>query len=249
LGLLWALYRLRLYQLAQRFNIRLEERVNERTRIARELHDTLLQSFHGLLFKFQTVSDLLPEGKAKQQLDSTIDQAAEAITEGRDAVQDLRSSTAVTNDLAIAIGALGRELAANQADHIRAGFRIDVEGASRDLHPILRDEVYRIAGEALRNAFKHAQARQIEVEIRYEERKLSLCVRDNGKGIDPKVLGKEGPAGHFGLGGMRERAEIAGGRLDVWSEVGAGTEVEMSVPASIAYGKSDGHRKVSFSRK
>jgi signal transduction histidine kinase/ligand-binding sensor domain-containing protein len=237
LVLLWGAHQLRLRQLAQQFNMTLEARVSERTRIARELHDTLLQSFHGLLFRFQAVSDLLPEraAEAKRKLDSTIDQAAAAITEGRDAVQHLRSSTAVTNDLAVAIGALGRELAANQASHIRAGFRIEVEGAPRDLHPILRDEFYRIAGEALRNAFKHAQARQIEVEIRYEERKLSLCVRDNGKGIDSKILGEKPPAGHFGLGGMRERAEIAGGRLDVWSEVGAGTQVDLSIPASLAY--------------
>jgi signal transduction histidine kinase/ligand-binding sensor domain-containing protein len=251
LGLLWALYRLRLYQLAQRFNVRLEERVNERTRIARELHDTLLQSFHGLLFKFQTVSDLLPERpeEAKERLDSTIDRAAEAITEGRDAVQDLRSSTVVTNDLAIAIGALGRELAARETNHNSAVFRIEVEGAPRDLHPILRDEVYRIAGEALRNAFKHAQAGKIEVEIRYEERKLSLCVRDNGKGIDSKVLGEKPPAGHFGLGGMRERAEIAGGRLDVWSELGAGTEVDLSIPASAAYAVPSSARRSWFSKK
>jgi signal transduction histidine kinase len=118
-----------------------------------------------------------------------------------------------------------------------------VEGAPRDLHPILRHGIYRITGEALRNAFKHAQARQIEVEIRYEERQLRLLLRDDGKGIESKILEGEGPAGHFGLGGMRERAEIAGGRLDVWSELGAGTEVHLSIPASVAYATSRAPRR------
>ncbi len=164
--------------------------MSERTRIARELHDTLLQSFHGLLFRFQAVSDLFPQrpAEAKEKLDSTIDQAAEAITEGRDAVQDLRSSTVVTTNLVITIGALGQELAANQAGHIRAAFGIEVQGAPRELHPILKDEVYRVAGEALRNAFKHAEAGQIDVGIGYEERQLRLLVWDDGNGIDPKVL-------------------------------------------------------------
>src|SRR5208282_2358386 len=157
-------------QLAKEFNIRLEERVNERTRIARELHDTLLQSFQGTLLQFQTVSNLLPAGEPKQKLDSAIDQAAQAITEGRDAVQGLRSSTVETNDLALAINTLGAELAAGETNSNNAVFHVGVEGTVRNLHPILRDEVYRIAGEAMRNAFKHAQARQIEVELRYDER-------------------------------------------------------------------------------
>ena len=238
--LLWGLHRLRLYQLAQRFNMRLEERVSERTRIARELHDTLLQSFQGLLLKFQVVSDLLPERpvEAKETLDSAVDQAAAAITEGRDAVQDLRSSTLVTNDLAGAISALGQELAANQAGNGSASFRVEVEGTPRDLHPLLRDEVYRIAAEALRNAFRHAKARHIESEILYEERQLRLRVRDDGNGLDPAVVRGEGRPGHFGLHGMRERATLIGARLDVWSKLHSGTEVELTVPASRAFASS-----------
>ena len=235
LGLLWGMYQLRVQQLAHQFNMTLDARVNERTRIARELHDTLLQSFQGLLLRFQTVSNLLPAGVAKQRLDSAIDQAAQAITEGRDAVQGLRSSTVVANDLAVAIRTLGEELAANQASPSSADFHVGVEGNPRDLHPILRDEVYRIAGEAMRNAFKHAEARRIEVEIRYDDRELRLRVRDDGKGIDPKLLAEDGRSGHFGLHGMRERAKVAGGRLDVWSELDAGTEVELTIPASAAY--------------
>jgi signal transduction histidine kinase len=108
----------------------------------------------------------------------------------------------------------------------------------RNLHPILRDEVYRIASEALRNAFRHAQARQIEVELRYDDREFRLRVRDDGKGIDPKVLGGDGRAGHFGLHGMRERGKLAGGKLAVWSELGSGTEIELTIPAAAAYATS-----------
>jgi len=197
--MLWGLYRLRVLQLAREFNAGLEARVNERTRIARELHDTLLQSFHGLLLRFQTVSNLLPASDAKQALDSTIDQAAQAITEGRDAVQELRPSTLVTSDLAVAVSALGHELATAETTEDTAVFRVTVEGASRNLHTILRDEVYRIAAEAIRNAFKHAHARQIEVEIRYDERQFRVRVRDDGKGIDPTILKGDELAGHFGL--------------------------------------------------
>ena len=244
LAMLWALYQYRLHQVAQEFNLGLEARVSERTRIARELHDTLLQSLHGLLLRFQAASNLLPErpAEAKQRLDSAIDQAAQAITEGRDAVQVLRSSTIETNDLALAISALGKELAADETNRNSAVLQVAVEGTPRNLHPILRDEVYRIAGEALRNASRHAQARQIEVEIRYDERELRLRVRDDGKGIDPKVLTGDGRAGHFGLRGMRERAKLVGGKLDVWSELDTGTEVELTIPASLAYAKSPPRR-------
>jgi len=232
-GLLWALYQLRLHQLQQQFNIKLEERVDERTRIAGELHDTLLQSFQGLLMRLQAVSNELAEGDPKQELDETIDRAARAITEARDAVQGLRSSVVDSNDLAAAIGSLGKELAA--PDGRPPEFTMQVEGAPRGLHPILRDEVYRVAGEALCNAFRHADARRIEVEIRYDERQFRLRVRDNGKGMDPKFLVGNGRAGHFGLRGMRERTERVGGKLTVWSELESGTEVELRIPAACAY--------------
>jgi signal transduction histidine kinase len=237
LALLWGIYRLRIQQLQHEFAIGLEARVNERTRIARELHDTLLQSFQGLILRFQAATNLLPERplEAKQRFESAIDQAAQAVTEGRDAVQELRSSTVETNDLAMAISALGEQLAAHGTIADSALFRMAVEGTPRNLHPILRDEVYRIAGETLRNAFRHAQARQIEVEIHYDAQQFRLRVRDDGKGIDPEILGEDPRPGHFGLHGMRERAKIVGGQLDVWSEVDSGTEIELSIPASRAY--------------
>ena len=167
----------------------LEARVSERTRIARELHDSLLQSFHGLLLRFQTVFQLLPERpmEAKEKLGSAIEQTADAITEGRDAVQGLRDSTVQGNDLALAISTLGEELAADSTNH-RPAFRVAVEGEARNLHPILRDEIYKIAAEALRNAFRHSRARQIEAEIRYDSEQFRLRVRDDGKGVDPAIL-------------------------------------------------------------
>ena len=236
LGLLWAAYQWRVLQLHHQFEMTLEARVGERTRIARELHDTLLQSFHGLLLRFQTVSQLLPERpvEAKDKLDNAIEQAAEAITEGRDAVQGLRDSITQANDLALAISTLGEELVADSTGH-RPAFRVAVEGQSRDLHPILRDEMYKIAAEALRNAFLHANAKQVEVEIRYDDERFRLRVRDDGKGIDAAILSQQGKEGHFGLPGMRERATLIGGKLTIWSEVDAGTEVELRIPASAAY--------------
>jgi signal transduction histidine kinase/ligand-binding sensor domain-containing protein len=236
LALLWAAYQWRLRQVHHQFEMTLDARVDERTRIARELHDTLLQSFHGVLLRLQTVSQLMRERpmEAQEKLEGTIDEVADAITEGRDAVQGLRDSTVQSNDLALAISTLGEELATDSTNQ-RPGFRIAVEGEARDLHPILRDEIYRIAAESLRNAFQHAQARKIEVEIRYDNEQFRLRVRDDGKGIDPAVLSRQHGDGHYGLPGMRERATLIGGKLTVWSEVDAGTELELWVPASAAY--------------
>jgi signal transduction histidine kinase len=249
--LLWLIYQLRLRQLARQFNMGVEARVRERTRIARELHDTLLQSFHGLLLRFQSASNLLPErpAEAKQRFESAIDQAAQAITEGRDAVQGLRSSMVETNNLARAISALGEQLVADEPSHNSPVFHVHVEGTPRNLHPILRDEVYRIAAEALRNAFRHACAKRVEVEIRFDERQLRLRVRDNGKGIDPNVLKEGGRAGHWGLSGMRERAKLIGGNLELWSELDSGMEVELSIPASSAYRTSAGPRRSWLAEK
>jgi signal transduction histidine kinase/ligand-binding sensor domain-containing protein len=236
--LLWAGYRYRLRQVAYEFDARLHERVNERTRIARELHDTLLQSFHGLLFRFQAANNMLPDrpGEARQKFESAIDQAAQALTEGRDAVQNLRLAGVDTTDLAVAITTLSEELSAADTDGIDAKpvVNVAVSGTPRDLHAVLRDDIYRIAGEALRNAFRHSHARHIEVEVRYDEKQLQLRVRDDGNGIDVKVL-EERKAGHFGLPGMRERAELIGGHLDVWSQAGIGTEVDLKVPGYAAY--------------
>jgi signal transduction histidine kinase len=135
--------------------------------------------------------------------------------------------------------AIGQELAAfEDANRDGPAFRVIVEGERRRLSPILQEEVYWIARELLRNAFRHASAHRIEAEIRYENHLFRLRVRDDGKGIDPKVLQAGGRAGHWGLPGVRERAQKLGGRLDFWSEAGAGTEVQLTVPAAVAYENS-----------
>ena len=248
LGLTWLIYEWRVRRLQHEFEMTLDARVSERTRIARELHDTLLQSFHGLLLRFHTASQLLPERpiEAKDKLDTAIEQAAETITEGRDAVQGLRDSTVEGNDLALAISTLGNELAADLSIG-RPAFRVAVEGESRNLHPIIRDEIYKITAEALRNAFHHARAKQVEVELRYADEQFRLRVRDDGKGLDPGVTARQGREGHFGLRGMRERATLIGGKLTIWSEVDAGTEVELRVPAHSAY--VSGRKGSWFSRR
>jgi ligand-binding sensor domain-containing protein/signal transduction histidine kinase len=239
-GLLWGLYWMRLRQMRHQFNVSLEARVNERTRIARELHDTLLQSFNALLLRLQTAADLLSTrpDEARRTLDNTIDQTAQALVEGRDAVQQLRSSSLGTNDLAGAIGSLGKTLAADGFNRDGSAFQLEVEGTPQDLLPITRDEVYRIAGEALRNAFRHAQAHHIEVDICYDRRQLRLQIRDDGRGIDPQLLRTDGASKHFGLRGMRERAQSLGGELTIWSEVNSGTEIDLTVPSSSAYTKA-----------
>jgi signal transduction histidine kinase len=236
LALLAGLYQLRLQQVEKLLGIRMEERVNERTRIARDLHDTLLQSFQGVLLKFHAVTFMLPDraAEAQETLEDVIEQARKAIAEGRDAVQGLRSSAAVGGDLAVVIGTLGDELAGSENAPC---FGVQVEGTPRDLVPMVRDEAYRIACEAVRNAFRHAHAGRIEVEIRYDRRRLRLRVRDDGKGMDPKILAEGGRSGHHGLPGMHERARLVGGKLAIWSKLDFGTEAELTIPAAVAYAK------------
>jgi signal transduction histidine kinase len=219
--------------------LRFEERLAERTRIARELHDTLLQSFQGLMLHFQTVTDLLPDGQAREALEKALDRADQAILEGRNAIQSLRSSTIVTNELAQAIASLGQELGGRAGNNNSTKLSVAVEGKPHELHPVLRDDVYRIAREALQNAFRHAQATKIEAEITYADRLLRLRIRDDGTGIDAKVMAT-GREGHWGLQGMRERAQQIGAQLEIWSQPGAGTEVDLRIPSSVAYALTTG---------
>ncbi len=249
LGLLVALYRLRLRRLVRQFNMTLEARLAERTRIARELHDTLLQSFQGVLLKFHVVTYMLTDRpEAQKSLESVIEQARQAIIEGRDAVQGLRSSVLIGNDIARSLTVLAEELAGTGNGNCPE-FLVNVEGKPHKLVPLLQDEIYRIASEALRNAFLHAQARRIEVEIRYDQRQLRLRIRDDGKGIDPKVLDAGGRVGHHGLPGMHERAKLVGAKLAVWSELHSGTEAELTIPAALAYAKAETARRALFWRK
>jgi signal transduction histidine kinase len=247
LAILWGLYRLRVYQIAREFAAQTEER----TRIARELHDTLLQSFQASLIQMQAARNMLDRrpDKAGQSLDQAITTAAGAVAEGRSAIQDLRVHPTGGADLAQLLTAAGQELTqSDEAPENPIAFRVTVEGERRDLMPLLQDEAYRIARELLRNAFLHARAGRIEAEIRYERRQFRVHVRDDGKGIDPELLKIGGRTGHWGLRGMQERASRTGGKLEFWSEAGAGTEAVFTVPAAVAYAASKGGR-FSFLRR
>ncbi len=234
--LLWAAYQLRVRQLRREFNTAIEARVSERTRIARELHDTLLQSLQALLFQYQAARNLFAAGseRAMQVLDVTLDRTEQAIADSRDAIHDIRSDVVAQNALPELLTRAGSELAQSQADKDVPTFGLTVEGERRTLTPVIREETYRIALELLRNAFRHAKAHRIETEIRYDDDTLRLRIRDDGKGVDLKVLQGDG-SGHWGLRGVRERAERIGAKLEVWSEAGAGAEFQLTVPAGIAY--------------
>jgi len=249
-GLIWALFWLRSRQIAREFEASLEGRVAERTRIARELHDTLLQNLQGLVLRFRTVQSLFstrPE-EARQILESAIDQAREAITEGRQAVQGLRSAAIDADELSEAVRTLGEELARDPAHDGSVELRLNIEGTPRALQPLMRDEIYRITGEALRNAFRHSEAKRIEVQLGYSERRFELRVRDEGKGIDPGILSDDVLLGHYGLRGMRERAKEIGGTLTIWSALGLGTKIELSVPGTVAYLKARRARRFWLAR-
>ena len=243
---IWSFYRYRIHQIAEQFNIRIDAQVNERTRIARELHDTLLQSFQGAVLQFQAARKLLLRNadNAMQVVDEAIEAARDGITEGRNAIHNLRPEAASQRSLAELLKATGHELIyAHELDEHTPNFGVVVEGEERALSLIVQDEIYSIAREVIRNAFAHAAASLIEVEIHYDIDQLRLRIRDDGKGIAPEILKAGGQLGHWGIPGMRERAQRIGSQLDFWSEKGAGTEVQLTVPAARAYGKHRNSRR------
>ncbi|MFL6600478.1 MAG: two-component regulator propeller domain-containing protein [Steroidobacteraceae bacterium] len=233
-GALWLLYLVRVRQIEMRIRMRLEERVIERERMTRDLHDTLLQSMQGLILRFQAVLARIPEGgeRAMQMMEQALERADQVLAEGREHVYGLRRSTHASNDLPQALQALAKELA-ETADHTK--FRIIIEGAPRRLHPVVREEAYRIGAEALANAARHAVATHVDTEIAYSRKGLTLRVVDDGRGFDAAVLSEGAPRGHFGLSGMRERARRIRARFEVSTRPGSGSAVEVQVPASIAY--------------
>ena len=238
--LAYAFYLLQIHRYADAMRVRLNERLDERLRIARELHDTLLQSFHGLMFQFQAARNLLPRRpeSAIQALDEALLATEQALAEGRDAIHDLRTELAAEHDLAELLTVAGQQLAGiGGSNGHETGFRVIVEGRPQRLSPTLQEEIFRMGREVIRNAFHHAEASHIEVEIRYGDRELRLRVRDDGKGIDTQDLETRGRSGHWGIQGIRERAQRIGSHLEFWSEADAGTEVEIMVPAAIAYEK------------
>ena len=234
--------RQRSLRLARQLNARFQERLSERTRIAQELHDTLLQSFQGLMLRFQTADNLLPDRpeKAKTVLEDALDHADAALAESRDAIQDIRSSHSESANIAQTINKMMAELAEQDtqpANH-PSDHGVVIEGAPKQLNPWVNAEVLRIAQESLRNAFQHAKASRIEAEITFGESRLRIRFRDDGVGIDPEVLKKGGRLGHWGMIGLKERASRIGAKLEVWSKPGAGTELDLSVPGHIAYSGS-----------
>ncbi|WP_164008417.1 sensor histidine kinase [Pyxidicoccus trucidator] len=233
LAALWLLYLMRLRQVRAHTRGLLEERHQERERIARELHDTLLQGIHGLILRFQAEAEKIPEGEpARASMEKALDRADDLLVEGRDRVKGLRTPMEELGELSRAFERVGEELV---QDHRPTGFHVVVEGKPTTLAPLVCDEVFRIGREALVNAFQHADARRIEVEISYGHDVLRLRVRDDGRGIDAEVLTAGGRPGHWGLAGMRERARKIGAQLDIWRRGDSGTEVDLRVPAATAY--------------
>ena len=228
----WAIYQLRLRQIAQGMSARFDERLAERTRIARELHDTLLQTIQGSKLVAEDALDPTTEPPrmrdAMLQLSSWLEQASQ---EGRAALNSLRTSATEKNDLSDAFRRAAEECCAPNSMTVTCS----VIGYAEDLHPIVRDEVYRIGFEAIRNACTHSKASRLDVDLRYAH-DLTVQVSDNGIGIDPAILSK-GRKGHFGLQGMRERVARIGGKITFASSPESGTLITVVVPGGIIFKK------------
>jgi signal transduction histidine kinase len=231
LATLAGLYQRRLRQLARQYDMRLLERVSERTRIARELHDTLLQSIQGLILKFHALSRQVPAGEVRQDMDRALDHADQVLAEGRDRVRNLRGTSESLDDLPAAFYRVAEAAAPDGL----ASLTVVVKGRVRELHSTVLEGAFSIGREALINALHHSGGLHVEVEIAYHPEQFCLRVRDNGRGIDPAVLQQGGRPDHWGLRGMRERAQTMGAQLRLWSRPGAGTEVELMVPGTTAY--------------
>jgi ligand-binding sensor domain-containing protein/signal transduction histidine kinase len=228
-----AIYRLRIHQLTKRLNVGFQERLAERTRIAQELHDTLLQGVLSASLQLDVAEDQLPEDSPAKPLLKRVLQLMGTVTEeGRNALRGLRTTESGNQSLETAFSRLRQEFPLDG----KTEYRVIVDSVTRPLRPLIRDEVYRIGREALLNAFMHARANRIEVEVEYASRHLRVLVRDDGRGIDPQVL-HSGLEGHWGLVGIRERSKRIGASLRLRSRIGAGTEVDLTVPGSIAFEK------------
>jgi signal transduction histidine kinase len=231
-ALLIAYFRFRMLRLTREMHVRFEERLAERTRIAQELHDSLLQGFVGVSMQIAVAVEQLPaDSPVRPQLKRVVKTIEKVVEEGRNTVQGLRSSKDddFTN-LERQFAELRRDLDAGE----RTDFRILIEGAPKPFCPAIGDEIYHICREALVNAFRHSRAAAIEIEIEYAAREFRVVVRDNGIGITPQII-ESGREKHWGLSGMKDRAEKIGARLKVLSRAETGTEIELSVPNQIAF--------------
>ncbi len=227
------IYRLRIHHLTKRLNVGFQERLAERTRIAQELHDTLLQGVLSASLQLDVAEDQLPEESPAKPLLKRVLQLMGTVTEeGRNALRGLRTTESGNQSLETAFSRLRQEFPLDG----KTDYRVIVDSVTRPVRPLIRDEVYRIGREALLNAFMHAHANRIEVEVEYASRHLRVLVRDDGRGIDPQVL-HSGLEGHWGLVGIRERSKRIGANLRVRSRIGAGTEVDLTVPGLIAFEK------------
>lgn len=238
-GLLYLAYLWRIRQITERVQAQLKARQLERERIARALHDTLLQGVQSLTLRFQTAIDQLPPeaAAARATMEQILDSADQVVAAGRDQVMDLRGSLEIGSDLAQSLSAAGCAMGSEYG----VRFQFTVEGSQRRMQALLTDEVNCIAREALSNAFRHARARAVTLTIGYGCDDFRLRVQDDGQGIDEQTLADGRRHGHWGLTGMRERAHGLGGKLDIWSRPGQGTEVALTVPAPLAYADADQH--------
>jgi signal transduction histidine kinase len=210
---------------------RADDRLAERTRIAQELHDTLLQGLFSVSMQLQVAVNHLPaDFVAKPRFNDLVQLMSRVLEQGRLAVQGLRAPDEHTGSLGEALAGVPTELGLSS----EVGFRVIVEGRRRELKALPRDEVYHIGREAIVNAYRHSRAKDIETAIEYRPGELRIAVRDNGCGIDPERL-RWGRNGHWGLPGMRERAERIGARFRIMSRAALGTEVELCVPARVAF--------------
>jgi len=224
------IHRLRLYQVSRKLSLRFEERLAERTRVAQELHDTLLQGVLSASMQLHVAVDQLPaDSPVLPAMNHVLALMGQVVQEGRNTLLGLRSSSDSADDLKSSLLRIPGELGAQ-----KAAFRVVVEGLSVPLRRAILDDVYRIGREALMNAFCHSHASSIDVHLEYSTNELRMVVRDDGCGIDSKVL-QFGKDGHWGLPGMRERAERIGASLRVLSRPGHGTEVELRLPGEIAF--------------
>jgi signal transduction histidine kinase len=231
---------LRVRQLAGRLQKeRLTVRLIERQRIARELHDTLLQGFQGLILRLEAVNRLLPTGEARTQLQRALESMDALLVEGRDCLKEIRSSMETITSLEHNFSLIAEEMVHTSG----AKLRISIEGRPEPVHPDVREEVYRIGREALVNAFRHAGATEIEVTLVYSKGEFRAHIRDNGRGMDPEALKSGNRLGHWGISGMYERTVNIGGRMNIRSSPSSGTEVELTVPGNVAY-RGEGRRSL-----
>ena len=232
---LWLIYRARLKFLTLQMQERLEERARERVRIARDLHDTLLQGVQGLMLRFHFATEQLASDEpVRAVLRDALDRADEVIQEGREKVRELRAEAAPAAELETHLRKVASALENDGTQQID----LRVHGEPRVLHPTVSDELYCIGREALTNAVRHAQATRVVLELTYDVKELRLSCTDNGRGVSPEILQAGFKEGHWGMLGMHERANNLGGKLALASTPGAGTELQISLASHKAYAKS-----------